>query len=74
MTGVDIALEAFADGHGDPERAITLARSWVIIGRNSISEAEFKQTIIDRIWDLCAQLDEPVPENEFVRPHRPDAR
>ena len=31
MTGVDIALEAFTEARGDPERAITLARSMVII-------------------------------------------
>jgi hypothetical protein len=58
MTGVDIALEAFTEAHGNPEKAIALARSWVIIGPGSITEAEFRQMIIDRIWNPYSQVDE----------------
>ena len=35
MTGIDIALEAFAEAHGVPERPIKVARSMVIIGPDS---------------------------------------
>jgi hypothetical protein len=58
MTGFDIAVEAFAEAHGDPKRAIKIARSMVIIGPDSITGSEFKQMIINGIWDLYSQLDE----------------
>ena len=56
---MSIAMEAFIEANFDPERAIALAREWVIVGRGSITEAEFKQLFIDRIWDFYGQLDEP---------------
>ena len=58
LKGVYLALEAFVEADGDPEKAIALAREWLMVGPDGMTEAEFKQLIVDRIWDLRAEVDE----------------
>lgn len=59
MKGIDIGLEAFDKADGDPERAIGIARKWVVTGgREGMTEAEFKRLIVNRIWELRGELDE----------------
>jgi hypothetical protein len=45
LKGVDLALEALAAADGDPERAIALAREWILVGPppDGMSETELKQ-------------------------------
>jgi hypothetical protein len=57
MPAVDIVTEAFIEADCDPEKAIALARKWIVIGgREGLTEKQFKRLVVDIIWDMYGML------------------
>jgi hypothetical protein len=57
MPVVDVVTEAFTEANCDPEKAIALARKWIVIGgRDGLTEDEFKRLVVDIIWDMYGML------------------